>query len=229
MTHYEGSVPAAKRKPDWRARAACIGQGDAMFPDSDKTRIEDARNICAGCPVSTACLRDAINTGDNKWGVRGGLTPEERQSLKKEINRRLKAAETQQADAPVKAAVPLRKTYPSLRDLLDAHTKRLIYGHLAWTGPDRPSFQGHAYSPRKIAFIVDRGRPPVGRVLTTCSLSGCVEPTHIADDEERTFCGTRGGYQRHYRQGTEVCGPCRQANTDADNRLRRTGTTKAAA
>ena len=44
-----------------------------------------------------------------------------------------------------------------------------------------------------------------------------------------TKCGTRGGYQKHVRERTEICGPCRKANSDADNRLRRTGTTKAAA
>lgn len=42
-------------------------------------------------------------------------------------------------------------------------------------------------------------------------------------------CGTRPGYQKHRRNGEQACDPCRQANTDADNRLRRTGTTKAAA
>lgn len=40
-------------------------------------------------------------------------------------------------------------------------------------------------------------------------------------------CGTRGGYQRHRKNGQEACDACKQANTDADNRLRRTGTTKA--
>ena len=39
-------------------------------------------------------------------------------------------------------------------------------------------------------------------------------------------CGTRGGYEKHGRDGTEVCAPCRQANADADRRLRNTGTTK---
>ncbi|MGH3584846.1 MAG: WhiB family transcriptional regulator [Pseudonocardia sp.] len=42
-------------------------------------------------------------------------------------------------------------------------------------------------------------------------------------------CGTRGGYQKHQREHTAICTPCRQANTDADRRLRNTGTTKAAA
>jgi hypothetical protein len=46
---------------------------------------------------------------------------------------------------------------------------------------------------------------------------------------EPAKCGTRAGYQKHLREKTEICAPCRQANTDADNRLRRTGTTKAAA
>ncbi|MGX1909034.1 WhiB family transcriptional regulator [Streptomyces phaeochromogenes] len=40
-------------------------------------------------------------------------------------------------------------------------------------------------------------------------------------------CGTRSGYTRHTREKTEICAPCRQANTDAYNRLVRTGTTKA--
>jgi hypothetical protein len=42
-------------------------------------------------------------------------------------------------------------------------------------------------------------------------------------------CGTRGGYQRHVRNHEPIDDACRQANTDADNRLRRTGTTKQAA
>lgn len=46
---------------------------------------------------------------------------------------------------------------------------------------------------------------------------------------EPAKCGTRSGYGKHLREKTEICGPCRQANTDADNRLRRTGTSKVAA
>ncbi|RSS59550.1 WhiB family transcriptional regulator [Streptomyces sp. WAC01280] len=54
-------------------------------------------------------------------------------------------------------------------------------------------------------------------------------PAEKPAPREPAKCGTRGGYQRHRRNGEEACPPCRQANTDADNRLRRTGTTKAAA
>lgn len=41
-------------------------------------------------------------------------------------------------------------------------------------------------------------------------------------------CGTRSGYQKHRRLGETACDPCRQANSDADRRLRNTGTTAAA-
>jgi hypothetical protein len=271
---YTGSVPdTRRRKPDWRTFAACRAEGihpDAMFPDSDKVRIAKARAICATCPVTRTCLRDAITSGDNQWGIRAGLTPEERRSVKKEINRRIKAAEEEQTDGKKAAPAPQRKSYTSLRDLFDANTKRLIHGHLAWTGPAKPSFKGRSYNPKQVAFILDRGREPVGRVLTKCGIGGCTLPAHIADDEERQCgtrqgykrhrrngedpcdacqaaverrssakqgvkkrepakCGTRSGYLRHRKNGEAACDRCRQANTDADNRLRRTGTAKLAA
>lgn len=45
---------------------------------------------------------------------------------------------------------------------------------------------------------------------------------------EPAKCGTRSGYQKHLREKTKICPPCRQANTDAYNRLVRTGTTRVA-
>lgn len=54
-------------------------------------------------------------------------------------------------------------------------------------------------------------------------------PAPVKKKRGPAVCGTRSGYQKHVREKTEICGPCRQANTDADNRLRRTGTTKVAA
>jgi hypothetical protein len=71
-----------------------------------------------------------------------------------------------------------------------------------------------------------------------CGVEECVLPAHFTDDLERkeqglpdprrrAECGTRSGYQRHVKRGEPIDDACRQANTDADNRLRRTGTTKA--
>ena len=40
-------------------------------------RIHLAKMICSGCPVRNDCLDWAIRT-DDKWGLYGGLTPQER-------------------------------------------------------------------------------------------------------------------------------------------------------
>ena len=39
-------------------------------------------------------------------------------------------------------------------------------------------------------------------------------------------CGSRSAYQRHVRKGEPIDPACRAANTAADNRLRRSGSTK---
>lgn len=66
------------------------------------------------------------------------------------------------------------------------------------------------------------------RRFTSRAKAGTTPPKASAQKREPAKCGTRPGYQKHLRENTVICAPCRQANTDADNRLRRTGTTKAA-
>jgi transcription factor WhiB len=230
MTNHTDAAPDTEPGKKWLPGAACRTEGvdpDAMFPDNSTAGTAIAKSICRPCPVWRECLRDALRTGDNQHGIRGGLKPEERRAVAKELRRR-EEAKQQPNNQNATPAAP-RKSYTTLRALLDDNTKRLIHGHLAWTGPAKPHFKGQPYNPKQVAFILGRGRAPVGRVLTTCSLAGCVLPAHIADDEERMRCGTRQGYQRHLREKTDICPPCRQANTDADNRLRRTGTTRATA
>ncbi|WGT47623.1 WhiB family transcriptional regulator [Tessaracoccus lacteus] len=51
---------------------------DALFPEGkDQKR---ARTVCAGCPVRSECLAEAL---DNRieWGVWGGMTERERRAL----------------------------------------------------------------------------------------------------------------------------------------------------
>lgn len=228
-THGLTTEPTGK----WARQAACRNvHPDVMHPSNDENEIERAKKVCAGCQVTRECFWDAVTTGDMEHGIRAGLRANERRTVLKEINRR-KTAPAEQATeqtTPVEApAAPRRKPYTDLRSLFDDNTKRLIHGHLAWTGPAKPSFEGRSYNPKQVAFLIDRGRTPVGRVLTTCSLAGCVLAAHIADDEERARCGTRPGYRRHRRLGQTPCDRCTRANTDADNRLRRTGSTKAVA
>lgn len=63
---------------DWTVRAKCRGMNDALFPDAvDQKR---AKVVCAGCPVRSECLAEAL---DNRieWGVWGGMTERERRLL----------------------------------------------------------------------------------------------------------------------------------------------------
>ncbi|MCG0066267.1 WhiB family transcriptional regulator [Streptomyces tricolor] len=133
----------------WLQHAACAGMDVRAFFSSGhhaRAQVNEARRVCATCPVQTQCAAWAIETGE-RWGVWGGMSQKQ------------------------------------LRE------KRRRFTSRAKTSTTAPSSRKRKRQPAK--------------------------------------CGTRSGYQKHLREKTEICGPCRQANTDADNRLRRTGTTKA--
>jgi WhiB family redox-sensing transcriptional regulator len=79
----------------WRDSAACIGL-DPLYHGADhepararETREAQAIDICRTCPdwVRDACLRDAIDTRD-VWGVRGGHTPDQLDTLVRAKRRR---------------------------------------------------------------------------------------------------------------------------------------------
>lgn len=75
----------------WREQAACIGVDTNRFyptslqvrtnrrPTSTRVldRIEQAKRICAGCPVRAECLDEALETREPD-GVWGGLAAHER-------------------------------------------------------------------------------------------------------------------------------------------------------
>lgn len=70
--------------PDWRAKAACLSVDPELFfpvgePGSKayERDAQPARAVCARCPVLVECLEDSLRIGE-KWGIRGGLDPDER-------------------------------------------------------------------------------------------------------------------------------------------------------
>jgi WhiB family redox-sensing transcriptional regulator len=67
----------------WREDAACqTTDPDLFFPEpSDHVTAAKAIAVCETCPVTDACLRDALVTGD-EYGIRGGLTPQHRAELR---------------------------------------------------------------------------------------------------------------------------------------------------
>ena len=215
------------RPADWRSTAACRTEDPNLFfpaatTGPDLLITEQAKAVCRRCPIVERCLQWAMDDRID-YGVFGGLTEKERVSLRRSATRRRLT--------PQKVAEKARQPQQprTLSSIVDGGTTRLFGGHLAWTGSLKVHFQGGTYTPRQAVFLLDRGRKPSGPVRTECGTEGCVLPAHITDTDERGECGTRPGYQRHLREGTEICPPCRQANTDADNQLRRTGTTKKAA
>ena len=62
--------------------------GDSEDPDVEDD-TEDAKNICLGtydgrpCPLLKSCLEFAIDNNE-RWGVWGGHTPDERAKIRKE-------------------------------------------------------------------------------------------------------------------------------------------------
>lgn len=84
-----GRSPAAlylTRAYDWRDDALCAGQdGETWFPvvhtKGWQEKLEQAKKVCARCPVTAECLAYALKTGQ-KAGVWGGLSEAERQELR---------------------------------------------------------------------------------------------------------------------------------------------------
>lgn len=210
--------------PDWRGSGACRTEDpELFFPNGYESaanllQIEQAKAICQRCPALDACLAYAL---DNHVpdGIFGGLTEQERASIRRRAQRRNSTPETAAAQADQARQPHRERTLQTIFE--DNTTKR--GEHLTWTGPRKVGFRGQFYTPKQIAFITGRGRKPEGSSRSACGVSSCVLPAHVTDQADRG-CGTRAGYQRHHREGTEACEPCQQANRDAYNLLCRTGT-----
>ncbi|MDO4887772.1 MAG: WhiB family transcriptional regulator [Actinomycetaceae bacterium] len=76
---------------DWRHRAACLSEDpELFFPIGNSgpaiAQVEQAKRVCARCTVSETCLKWALDTGQDA-GVWGGMSEEERRSLKRRTAR----------------------------------------------------------------------------------------------------------------------------------------------
>ncbi|HEY0239577.1 MAG TPA: WhiB family transcriptional regulator [Friedmanniella sp.] len=92
-------APGYDRGGDWREQAECRDVDPAVFEQDDRrTPTESdwahARTICAACPVRDLCLEDALSVEarGSRFGMRGGATPEERQSIYRARGRAGRAA-----------------------------------------------------------------------------------------------------------------------------------------
>ena len=69
----------------WMDDAACTGADvNLFFPEpSDLAAAKIAKAICGGCPVKADCLQFALDRHEFRDGIFGGLSPRERQKLRK--------------------------------------------------------------------------------------------------------------------------------------------------
>lgn len=67
----------------WAARAACRGLPLEPFFSEAEYKVADAKRLCASCPVSVECLDLGMSAepAGSRYGIYGGLTPEERSKL----------------------------------------------------------------------------------------------------------------------------------------------------
>lgn len=71
---------------DWQAEAACRDEDpDLFFPlgedgEANERQTAQAKAVCYGCPVASACLDWALR-GKIPQGIYGGMTPVERARL----------------------------------------------------------------------------------------------------------------------------------------------------
>ena len=80
---------------EWQDRAACRQVPVELFFPPAEQEADEAKALCALCEVRQPCLEFAIAAGE-RFGVWGGLTPQERRSLiaKRRSRARAEAATT---------------------------------------------------------------------------------------------------------------------------------------
>lgn len=102
MTAHDPSIDT-----EWRADALCATEAKTrlFFPvgvtGAAEVQIQEAKAVCARCPVREACLEFAIST-NQEYGIWGGTSEEERRVLRRQWRAEQRAK--RQAAAAAKAA-----------------------------------------------------------------------------------------------------------------------------
>lgn len=78
---YNHTLIATSRRTSltmsWRNNAACANTKLEVFFDKDSIPL--ALSICETCKVVQACRKDAVENERIRIGIRGGMTPRQRQ------------------------------------------------------------------------------------------------------------------------------------------------------
>jgi WhiB family transcriptional regulator, redox-sensing transcriptional regulator len=88
--------PIVASNQEWQELAECRTIPVEMFFPPAEQEGDEAKSICQTCSVKDPCLEFAISAGE-RFGIWGGLTPQERRSLV--AKRRSRAAAAARAAA----------------------------------------------------------------------------------------------------------------------------------
>lgn len=88
------TVPA----PGWERYANCRGINPELFHPERGEPTDHIKAVCQGCPVVYACLSTAVATMDCvDVGIWGRTSANERRPIRRELNRRRRAAARKRA------------------------------------------------------------------------------------------------------------------------------------
>lgn len=78
-------VPDESEQLSWQTEALCAQTDpEAFFPEKGGSTRE-AKRICDGCEVRSACLEYALQN-DERFGIWGGLSERERRKLRRDAS-----------------------------------------------------------------------------------------------------------------------------------------------
>jgi hypothetical protein len=85
-----------------------------------------------------------------------------------------------------------RERYGSIAEAFRANVQPVDDGHLRWTGYTDAGtgspyvcYRQKRVTAARVSFELLHGRPPVGQVLTTCGMDGCLAGAHLTDRQMR--------------------------------------------
>jgi WhiB family redox-sensing transcriptional regulator len=68
------------QRPAWQAKAACRGMGTVAFFPTRGERVDEAKAVCARCPVQIECLSHALDGDDH--GIWAGTSERGRRAMR---------------------------------------------------------------------------------------------------------------------------------------------------
>jgi transcription factor WhiB len=82
----EGDIAAVATAATAGILVRCRRRRQLFFPPKDRPG-DEARQLCAACPVQDQCLAYSL-IADEPFGIWGGLETDERQALRRHLQRR---------------------------------------------------------------------------------------------------------------------------------------------